>query len=95
MAILLLGDAGCSVGLVTGPLARVMMNVSGHGALVLSDWHVRSLKIVDINLVLNSLSTMGSDILCLGIFQRFIGLDCEVLSLDFLFEFLTLNVAEG
>jgi len=53
---------------------------------------VGSLKILLIDLVLDSLATMSSDVLCLCILKDFIVLDCEVLSFDLFLELLSFAV---
>ena len=62
--------------------------------LITSDRQVRSLKIVNVYVVLDALAAMSSNLLSLGILQLFGRLDCEILSFNSFLEFFSLTVLD-
>ena len=67
--------------------------VLGCSALVLFDWQVRPLKVVNVNNIVNFFATMLADELGVCILQLLVVLNCEVLPLDLFFEFFSLTMA--
>jgi len=53
---------------------------------------MRSLKILNVYNVVDTLAAVSSDLLGLGVLQLLCGLDCEILSFNFLLEFFSLIV---